>query len=58
MKTKFTRVTTALFAVVMLFTCLIPLTAFASEVTMDLSDVEVSWNYTLTDEEGNPFDAY
>lgn len=29
----------------------------AADVTMDLSKAEVSWDYTLTDEEGNAFAA-
>lgn len=35
-----------------------PISAFAYDVTMDLSKAEVSWDYMLTDEEGNSFKAY
>ena len=42
-------------AVVMLLG-LVPM-AFAAEFTMDLSNVKVSWDYTLTDKDGNPFSA-
>ena len=48
---------TALLAVVMLLTTLLPLTASAADVTMDLNNCHVSWDYTLTDEEGNAFSA-
>ena len=58
MKAKTKRVVTALLAAVMLLTTLLPLTASAaSGVTMDLTDCHVSWDYTLTDEEGNTFSA-
>ena len=43
-------------AVIMLLG-LVPTTVIAAEVTMDLSKAEVSWDYTLTDEEGNSFSA-
>lgn len=36
---------------------ILPMSAFAADVTMDLSKAEVSWDYTLTDEEGNTFSA-
>ena len=36
---------------------LLPTTAFAADVTMDLSKCEVSWDYILTDREGKPFSA-
>ena len=36
---------------------ILPMSAFAADVTMDLSKAEVSWDYTLTDEDGNPFSA-
>lgn len=36
---------------------ILPVNAFAADVTMDLSKAEVSWDYTLTDEEGNTFSA-
>ena len=49
---------TVLLAAVMLLTTMLPLTASAaSGVTMDLTDCHVSWDYTLTDEEGNTFSA-
>lgn len=58
MKAKTKRVVTAMLAVVMLLTTMLPLTASAaSGVTMDLTDCHVSWDYTLTDEEGNTFSA-
>ena len=57
MKAKTKRVVTALLAVVMLITTLLPLTASAADVTMDLNNCHVSWDYTLTDEEGNAFSA-
>ena len=53
MKAKTKRVVTALLAAVMLLTTLLPLTASAADVTMDLSNCHVSWDYTLTDEDGN-----
>lgn len=46
-----------LFMAVLMLLGLIPTTAFAADVTMDLSKCEVSWDYTLTDEDGNPFSA-
>lgn len=57
MKAKTKRVVTALLAVVMLLTTLLPLTASAADVTMDLNNCHVSWDYTLTDEDGNTFSA-
>lgn len=58
MKAKTKRVVTVLLAAVMLLTTMLPLTASAaSGVTMDLTDCHVSWDYTLTDEEGNTFSA-
>lgn len=57
MITKCKRIGTALLAVLMLFTALVPLSASAAEVTMDLSKAEVSWDYTLTDYDGNKFSA-
>ncbi len=57
MKAKTKRVVTALLAAVMLLTTLLPLTASAADVTMDLNNCHVSWDYTLTDEEGNAFSA-
>lgn len=46
-----------LFMAVIMLLGLIPTTVFAADVTMDLSKCEVSWDYTLKDEEGNPFSA-
>ena len=57
MKAKTKRVVTALLAVVMLLTTLLPLSASATDVTMDLNNCHVSWDYTLTDEDGNTFSA-
>lgn len=57
MKAKTKRVVTALLAAVMLLTTLLPLTASAADVTMDLNNCHVSWDYTLTDEDGNTFSA-
>lgn len=57
MKAKTKRVVTAMLAVVMLLTTLLPLTASAADVTMDLNNCHVSWDYTLTDEDGNTFSA-
>ena len=57
MKAKTKRVVTALLAVVMLLTTLLPLTASAADVTMDLNNCHVSWDYILTDDEGNTFSA-
>ena len=57
MKAKTKQVVTALLAAVMLITTLLPLTASAADVTMDLNNCHVSWDYTLTDDEGNTFSA-
>ncbi|MFR3832455.1 MAG: SpaA isopeptide-forming pilin-related protein [Acutalibacteraceae bacterium] len=57
MKAKTKRVVTAMLAVVMLITTLLPLTASAADVTMDLNNCHVSWDYTLTDEDGDTFSA-
>lgn len=57
MKAKTKRVVTVLLAAVMLLTTLLPLTASAADVTMDLNNCHVSWDYTLTDDEGNTFSA-
>lgn len=45
-----------LFMAVVMLLGLVPM-AFAAEFTMDLSKCEVSWDYTLTDKDGNPFSA-
>lgn len=57
MRSKSKRMLTALLAVLMLVTTMMPISAFAAEVTMDLSKAEVSQEYTLTDAEGNVFSA-
>lgn len=57
MRSKFKRLMTALMAVVMLLSVITPISAFAADVTMDLSKAEVSWDYTLTDADGNAFTA-
>ncbi len=58
MITKSKRILTAVLNVIMLMTTLVPLSAFAADgVTMDLSKAEVSWDYTLTDYDGNVFSA-
>lgn len=54
-KTK-KRLLSLLMAAVMLLGIL-PTTALAADVTMDISKCEVSWDYTLTDAEGNTFTA-
>lgn len=54
---KTTRIGSAVMAVILLLSTLLPLTVSAADVTMDLSNCEVSWDYTLTDEEGNTFSA-
>lgn len=57
MYTKSKRILSALLAMLILITGLLPLSVFAADVTMDLSKCEVSWDFTLNDEEGNPFEA-
>ena len=57
MKTKMKRMGSTILALVLLLTTMLPLTAQAAEVTMDISKAEVSWDYTLTDAEGNAFSA-
>ena len=57
MRSKSKRLMTALMAVVMLLSVITPISAFAADVTMDLSKAEVSWDYTLTDADGNAFTA-
>ncbi len=54
-KTK-KRLLSLLLAAVMLLG-LLPTTAFAADIIMDISKYEVSWDYTLTDQEGNAFIA-
>ena len=54
---KCKRGMTVLLAAVMLLTTMLPLTASAADVTMDLNNCHVSWDYTLTDEEGKAFSA-
>ena len=50
------RLLSLLMAVVMLLGIL-PTTAFAADVTMDISKCEVSWDYVLNDAEGHAFTA-
>lgn len=57
MLTKSKRILSAMLAVFMLITVLLPINASAADVTMDLSKCEVSWDYTLTDKEGHAFTA-
>lgn len=57
MRSKSKRLMTTLMAVVMLLSVMTPISAFAADVTMDLSKAEVSWDYTLTDADGNAFTA-
>lgn len=57
MRSKSKRLMTALMAVVMLLSVMTPISVFAADVTMDLSKAEVSWDYTLTDADGNAFTA-
>ena len=57
MLTKSKRILSAMLAVFMLITVLMPINASAADVTMDLSKCEVSWDYTLTDKEGHAFTA-
>lgn len=57
MLTKSKRILSAVLAVFMLLTVLLPMSASAADVTMDLSKCEVSWDYTLTDKEGKTFSA-
>ena len=47
----------ALLMTALMLVGIVPITAFAADVTMDLSKAEVSWDYTLTDLEGNAFSA-
>ena len=56
-KSKSKRLTALFLAVLTLLTALVPISASAAEITMDLSEAEVSWDFTLTDEEGNAFQA-
>lgn len=55
--TKSKHIMAAFLAVIMMLSAIAPMTASAAEVTMDLSKAEVSWDYTLTDVEGNAFTA-
>lgn len=54
---KIKHIITAFLAMIMVFTTLAPLTAFAADITMDTSKAEVSWNNILTDADGNSFSA-
>ncbi len=57
MITKSKRILSSVLAMILLITGLLPMSVSAADVTMDLSKAEVSWDYTLTDEEGNAFAA-
>ena len=58
MATKSKHILTAVLAVLMFITNFVPISAFAAEgVEMDRSKAEVSWDYTLTDYDGNTFTA-
>ena len=57
MLAKSKRILSAVPAMFMLAAMLLPMGASAADVTMDLSKCEVSWDYTLTDAEGNTFTA-
>lgn len=50
------RILSLLLATVMLLG-IVPMTAFAADITMDLDKCEVSAEYVLTDEEGQAFSA-
>lgn len=50
------RLFSLLMAAVMLLGA-VPMTAFAADITMDLSKCEVSWDYVLNDAEGRAFTA-
>ena len=54
---KAKRIVSPFLAVLLLLTALLPVGVSAADVTMDLSNCEVSLDYTLTDEEGNTFSA-
>lgn len=47
----------SIFMAVVMLIGIVPITAFAADARMNLSNCEVSWDYTLTDEKGNPFSA-
>ena len=51
------KIGSTLIAMLLVITAMLPLTAHAAEVTMDLENCHVSWDYTLTDAEGNAFSA-
>ena len=57
MITKSKRILSSVLAMILLITGLLPMSVSAADVTMDLSKAEVSWDYTLTDAEGNKFTA-
>lgn len=57
MISKSKRILSSVLAMILLITGLLPMSVSAADVTMDLSKAEVSWDYTLTDEEGNAFAA-
>ncbi len=58
MNRKITKLGSLLLAFTLLLSSMLPITASAaSGVTMDLTNCHVSWDYTLTDEDGNAFTA-
>lgn len=58
MNRKITKLGSWLLAFALLLSSMLPITASAaSGVTMDLTNCHVSWDYTLTDEDGNAFTA-
>lgn len=54
---KIRRVSSALLAVLLFITAMLPVGVSAANGTLDLSRCEVSWDYTLTDYDGNAFTA-
>ena len=58
MNRKITKLGSWLLAFALLLSSMLPITASAaSGVTMDLTNCHLSWDYTLTDEDGNAFTA-
>lgn len=54
---KIRRVSSMLFAMLLFITAVLPVGVSAANGTLDLSRCEVSWDYTLTDYDGNAFTA-
>lgn len=54
---KIRRVSSVLLAVLLFITAVLPVGVSAANGTLDLSRCEVSWDYTLTDYDGNAFTA-